>query len=321
MQSIERLQMPLSRPYALLLVNRRASRLSDHMCLVLPLLSERLNVKVHEVDSHSDIEDLMADFASAERIIVAGGDGTLHRLLPLLLSVNRPVAVIPLGTANDFARSIGTPLEIEAACAVAANQHARRIDVGRVNGRPFLNVASVGVAAAISKLQSSERKRIFRVLSYAVSLPQAIVRSKPLQIRVVTSDGTVLAGSVLQVSIGNGRYHGGGLISGPDATIDDGLLHIYTVAAQAWWRLIAVVPALLLGFHHQVQFVKSIDTVSCTLHTHKPTLLTVDGELMPAEDTFEFSVLRDALCVLSPKPQASPSADPNYTSLRTTEMS
>ena len=100
---------------------------------------------------HELKETLLRDGPAADRIVIGAGDGTISNALPELLQLDKPLAVLPLGTANDFARSLGLPQDILAAARVALHGRTHRIDVGLVNGRPFLNVASVGVAAKVNK--------------------------------------------------------------------------------------------------------------------------------------------------------------------------
>lgn len=259
---------------------------------------EMVDVPVDPVGARLLLEKLLL----VERVIVAGGDGTLHHLLPLLLKARKPVGVLPLGTANDFARSIGLPTNIQAACDVASGPHVRPVDVGLINGRPFLNVASLGVAATVSRMQSREKKRWLRAFSYAVSLMQAVRRCQPFHAEINASGQPDFRGFVLQASIGNGRYHGGGLSSGPDARIDDSLLHVYTVAARRWWQLLPVVPALLLGLHGWTRAVKSFDAAECILVTRRPKRVTVDGELLKTKERrFAFGVVCHALTVFAPE--------------------
>ena len=81
-----------------------------------------------------------------DRIVIGGGDGTISSALPELLALGKPLAVLPLGTANDFAATIGLPADPLEAADVALHGRPHAIDVGLANDRPFLNVASVGVA-------------------------------------------------------------------------------------------------------------------------------------------------------------------------------
>jgi diacylglycerol kinase family enzyme len=115
-----------------------------------------------------------------DRIVIGGGDGTISDALPHLLTLGKPLSVLPLGTANDFARSLGMPLDAFAAAQIACDGSPHKVDVGVVNGRPFLNVASVGVAAVVSQVQSTELKRSWRLWSYVIGLLADEPRSRQM---------------------------------------------------------------------------------------------------------------------------------------------
>lgn len=290
------------RPTALLIANSRASRLDGRLAQVISILSKHLAIDV--VDVPTDVESeqaVLEKIATVDRVLIGGGDGTLHHLLPLMLQSRKPVAVLPLGTANDLAKSIGVPADIASACAVAYGPHIRSVDIGMMNGKPFFNVASLGLAATVSKMQTPGKKRWLRAFSYAVALTQAIKRSRPFHAEILVGDKPIFDGYVLQASIGNGRYHGGGLSSGPNARIDDSLLHIYTVAARRWWQLLPVIPVLIFGLHGWARSMKSFDVTECTLLTRRPKRATVDGELLETKgQSFHFEVMPQMLTVFVP---------------------
>ena len=165
--------------------------------------------------------------------------GRFPSALPHLLALGKPLAVLPLGTANDFARSLGLPLDTFAAAQIALDGPIHKVDVGLVNGRLFLNVASVGVAAEVSEVQSKELKRSWRLLSYAISLLRVAIRSRPFRVELTIDKSWTWTGLAYQVSVANGRYHGGGLTVAEHAAIDDGMLNVYFVAPGTFWQLVA----------------------------------------------------------------------------------
>ena len=289
------------RETAVIIANSKASRVQEHLPGALKRLSEHLQTEVCEPAFDDESErKLKENLAKADRIIVVGGDGTLHHLLPVLLEQSKPFGILPLGTANDFARSIGVSDDINAACDIASGDRLRSIDVGVLNGRPFINVASLGIATTISQLQTSERKQKWKVLSYAVSLVEAVSCCKPFRATITSTDRPQFKGIVLQTSVGNGRYHGGGLTSGPDAQIDDGLLHIYTVTATRWWQLLHVIPALLFGLHNWASGITSFSAADCVVSCRSPQRANVDGELLADKNaSYSFEVMREALRVYS----------------------
>jgi diacylglycerol kinase (ATP) len=117
-------------------------------------------------------------------------DGTLSKALPALLK--KPLAVLPLGTAR--ALSPADPLK---AAEIALGGRQPKIDVGLANGKPYLNVASIGVASEVIKRQSKALKRTWRVLAYAISLMQATRRLQPFFVELKIDDAPALVGGGL----------------------------------------------------------------------------------------------------------------------------
>ena len=159
------------RTTALLVVNRNSGT-SD---VTLDQLVDRFRQADVEVSAFfpekpEEMEDLIRGRgADMDFIVLGGGDGTLNRAVPALLAAKRPVGILPMGTANDLARTLGIPADLEEAVSVILDRHIRPIDLGMVNGRPFFNVASVGFSVAIARFHKGERKRLLGLLSYPLS--------------------------------------------------------------------------------------------------------------------------------------------------------
>ena len=211
--------MKAKKPSLLVVINPNASRAEE----ALPKLTEWFaeNTSAILMIAHKkDLEALLKTHGpGADRIVIGGGDGTLSKALPTLLKLKKPLAVLPLGTANDFARTIALPADPLKAAEIALGGREHKIDVGLTNGRPYLNVASVGVASEVIKRQSKALKRTWRVLAYAISLMQATRRLQPFFVDLEIDDAPRWSAAVYQVSVGNGRYHGGGLTVAEDAAI------------------------------------------------------------------------------------------------------
>ncbi len=235
----------------------------------------------------------------ADLIVIAGGDGTIFKALPHLLKLQKPFAVLPLGTANDFARTIGLPEDPLQAAQVALNGQKRRIDVGFVNDYPYLNVASVGVAARVAKLQSKELKHRWRGVAYAIALMRAIRELRPFFVDVELNEAPAWSGIVHQVSVGNGRYHGGGLTVAKNAAIDDGLLNLYIVYPGRFWQLVASLGHLKFGLP-KPEVLTRLTASTVTVRTYRPRTVDADGEL-PTKTPAKFEVRTKALTVVAPE--------------------
>ncbi|MCS4503465.1 YegS/Rv2252/BmrU family lipid kinase [Arhodomonas aquaeolei] len=170
--------------------------------------------------------------ATVDAVVVAGGDGTVNAALGALAGGTTPLAVLPLGTANDLARTLGIPFDPADAAAIAVDGSVHRIDLGRVNGRYFCNVAHIGlgVRARNEGLGEGDKRR-WRALSYPVALLRTAGRLRSFRLEVEV-DGRTERLRALHFAVGNGRYYGGGVPVQAEAGIDDGLLDAYCVPPQ-----------------------------------------------------------------------------------------
>jgi diacylglycerol kinase (ATP) len=234
-----------------------------------------------------------------DRIVIGGGDGTISAALPELLRLGKPLAVLPLGTANDFARTLGLPNEPLAAAEIALSGAEHPIDVGKINGRPFINVASVGLAVKVTEEQSGALKRRWRVLSYLISLWRAGWAARPFHAEIELDGEPAWSGAAYQVSVGNGRFHGGGLTVADRAAIDDGKFDLYLVRPGALWQLLACITHLKFGFA-QPDLLTRRSATRVVLRTTKPRPLNIDGELDGATPA-TFELLPGALTVIVPR--------------------
>lgn len=283
----------------LVLVNPKASRAAEALPLLSKLFESRASATIIVTKSQNDLDEALASQGlAADRIVIGGGDGTISGALPRLLSLGKPLAVLPLGTANDFAHTLGLPSEPGAAIGVALDGRPHAIDVGQVNGHPFLNVASVGLAASAAHAQSTALKRRWRVLAYPISLFHVVRDLKPFVVTLNVDNSPAWTGPVYQVSVGNGRFHGGGLTIAEHAAIDDGKLDLYLVAAGPIWQLVACVTHLKFGFSAPALLQRRC-AERVVLATATPRPVNADGEITTSAPA-EFTVLRRALTVIIP---------------------
>lgn len=218
--------------------------------------------------------------AGYTRIIIGAGDGTLAAALPAL--VDRPVVlgVLPLGTSNSLARTLGIPRQLEAAVAVIADGRIVDIDVGRANGRYFLNTLSIGLANTVVREASPALKRSLRLLAYGLVLPRALLRHRAFRARLV-ADGRAVEVRTHQVTVINGAHIGIGrfnLSAGPRASIDDRRLLVFTLADEPRWQLLRRALLLALGRRAVDSQVPHVVTEALTIATDPPQAVRADGE-------------------------------------------
>lgn len=184
-----------------------------------------------------------------DRVVVAGGDGTLNEVANGLGGTELPVAFLPLGTVNVFALETGIPLQSEAACRLAVEGRPRRISLGSINGEAFLLMASAGWdAAAVARLRPAVKRRIGR-LAYGVSAAEALLAQAPAPLQLTLADGSCHAGFGVVVS--NARCYGGRYVVTPRASLFSPRLEVCLLKRRG--RLAMLGHALRLGLHLPLQ--------------------------------------------------------------------
>ncbi len=242
------------------------------------------------IDSHrSDVET----------IIIGGGDGTLNAAADALFKARLPLGILPLGTANDLCRTLHIPNELHAACDVIAAGHARRIDLGSVNGKLFFNVASIGLAVKVTRQLNRRIKSRWGVLAYLFAATRVLIQGRPIAIEIRSGDETWLTKSI-QVTVGNGRYYGGGMSVDQAVKIDDGLLNLYSLEIAKWWQIIPLLPDMwrgTLGDSEKVRLMMGSEFEVRPLD--RPHHITTDGEIIGRTPAI-FRIVPQALSVFAP---------------------
>lgn len=291
----------LSNRRALLIVNPNARSGGEFGSDIRSILEEGgISITEKRPTKNEGISDLIRKNHTVDLVIVAGGDGSLNAAAKGILETQLPLAILPMGTANDFARTIGIPPDPLRAARELLTYKPHPIDLGEVNGHPYFNVASVGFSADLAQQLSADAKRKFGKLGYAVVAARILWRSD-LFTAYLDHNGTTEKISTLQVSVGNGKFYGGGLAIKEDAAIDDGLLDVYSLEVGHWWKLLKFLPSLRQGTQAKWDDIRSFSATELTIKTKKPRPVNTDGELTcwtPAH----FKVLTKAIEVFRPDP-------------------
>jgi len=262
--------------HALLLRNPASGRAGEDLA---PVQARFEAGGLNLVDAPEEAEAFARAARAAALIVVAGGDGTLNRAAPRLLAARRPFAVLPLGTANDLARSLGVPSDPLAAAELVFSGRLRTIDLGEVNGVPFFNVASVGVSVELARELTGETKRRFGSFSYAIAGARALLRARRFAVTIESAKGARRA-RTFQVAIGNGRYYGGGMSVHHACDIGDGRLYLYSLEMRSLWRLLFMAFDFRAGVHGAWEEVRTQEGVWFTLRTRRPRAINADGEII-----------------------------------------
>lgn len=235
-----------------------------------------------------------------ECIVGAGGDGTIIGCIPSAIERKLPLGVVPLGTFNELARTLAIPLDIEGAVNVIASGNERAIDVGTVNGKYFVNEASIGISSRISRMQTPELKQRFGFLGVFVTALQAFRHSQPIHAEVFY-DGKSERFRTIQLTIAN-SHRFGGMIEVDGAAIDDGALDLYSVDIRKFSEAFSIARAMFAGKPRHVPGLRTLRSGSFEIRTRHKHHIAADAE--PAGVTpARFELKPKALRVFAQAPQ------------------
>ncbi|KQP10960.1 MAG: lipid kinase [Methylobacterium sp.] len=240
----------------------------------------------------------------SDLVILGGGDGTLNAAAPALVETGLPLGILPLGTANDLARSLGLPPDPVAAAGLIASEEARPVDLGCVNGHYYFNVASIGFSAELAGDLTAESKKKWGTIGYGIAALRVLRRVRPFTV-YLEHDGQTETITTIQVSVGNGRHYGGGMTVEETATVDDGKLDFYSLEVKHWWRLLALLPALRRGTQGKAADVRAFHTTEIVVKTKKPRPVNTDGELSTYTPA-HFKVVPKAVRIFAPEASQRP---------------
>jgi len=241
-----------------------------------------------------------ATHAGIGLVIAGGGDGTVNEVVAGLLEEageSKPVAclgILPLGTANDLARACGIPLDPFAALRLAVSGAATDVDVGRANGRPFMNVATGGFGTQVTVATPNELKKVLGGAAYFLTGVTHFSSIRPARGRV-SGPGLEWEGAFLVLGVGNGRQAGGGHPLCPQALLNDGLLDVRVLPQLPADDVQAALAALLReGIDAVRRTLVSARVAWLEIATEDPLQINLDGE--PITDThFRFEIASQRL--------------------------
>jgi diacylglycerol kinase (ATP) len=238
-------------------------------------------------------------------VVVGGGDGTLLTAIDGLVESKLPLVILPLGTFNELARTLGVPHDPAAVAALVDEGSPVQLDVGCVNGVKYFNEASVGLSTRVTRLQTGEVKRRLGMLAIPVTTLRALRWARPMHLEIESEDGTKRTVRALQLTVAN-SYRFGGVVENPEASLEDGQLWLYSIDVRSWWHTLGILLAVALR-----RFPDAPDTLAVrgrrfvvrSVHGH-PHPINADSEpvtRLPAE----YTILNRAVTVLVPPDRVS----------------
>jgi YegS/Rv2252/BmrU family lipid kinase len=214
-------------------------------------------------------------------VLVCGGDGTVRDAAEGLAQVpaerRPPLALLPAGTGNDFSRTLGVPSDLKEALRTAFSGRTLQIDHWSWNDTGFVNVAGVGLDAAVAAEVNRRYRSMRGAIPYVLGLLAVLPRFKPVDLRLRWPEGE-WAGRAWLAAVGSGRFYGGGMMIAPGAAPDDGLLEVVVVEDVSRLELLFQFPGIFRGAHVRHPRVRTF-TVSELEVDAAPQDVTLDGEL------------------------------------------
>jgi diacylglycerol kinase family enzyme len=244
-----------------------------------------------------------------DAVVAAGGDGTVNAVAAGVIGTAAAFGVLPLGTLNHFAKDSHVPMAIADAIATIARGETRRVDVGEVNGRIFLNNSSIGLYPHVVRERDAIRERLGAGKWTAMFLAVVkLMRRFPLmRVRVHTDNACVCPTLTPFVFVGNNEYQMNALHMGARSRLDGGVLSLYMAHVKSRWGMIRLALAALLNRLKQTAPFTTHNTGELRVETRKRRVrVSVDGEVIHLRPPLLYRTLPAALRVLAPTPEAAP---------------
>lgn len=242
-------------------------------------LSKRgARLDVHSTSSASDLTRVAAESSRAgfDRVVVCGGDGSVHFALREFDLERGTLAVVPLGSGDDFARVTGIPRHIDGACEAILSGRTREVDVATANGTRFIGVAGLGFDSAVAAF-ANEVQVMRGSAVYVYAILRVLPRFTPHPVRI-TIDGASRSDTIMFMAIGNSRQYGGGIRIVPAAEIDDGILDYCIVHRTSRFQLLKTLPRAYTGAHVTSPFVETGRGRSFRVECDSVLEIYADGE-------------------------------------------
>lgn len=212
-------------------------------------------------------------------VIAVGGDGTANEVANGLVGTRAALALFPVGSGNDFARSLGYPGRARDLPAFLAHARRRTIDVGEANGRVFVNVAGVGIDGEVAERAKAHARVVGTRLAYATASVTAIAVYRPLQM-TVRLDGEERSGRFLMAIASNGTHFGRGMHCAPMARLDDGLLDVTLAGALGTVASLRALTRLYQGRHVDGRSIVAIRARAVDIELERPAPAEIDGDVV-----------------------------------------
>jgi len=237
----------------------------------------------YRISMHFGIEKAFEDFDEDYKyILIAGGDGTVDNVVNYIKNkkIDIPIAILPTGTANDFAKFIKMPLDVGKACKQILNSKVREVDIGKINDKYFINVASMGLFTDVSQKTDINIKNTIGKLAYYLKGLEQIPNFRKLKFKV-TSEENEFDGDIYLMLVFNGQT-AGNMNFAYKASIDDGFLDVIIIKASNPVDIIGLLFDMFNGNHlDRSSSLVYFKTDELIIESNEDIVTDIDGERGP----------------------------------------
>jgi diacylglycerol kinase (ATP) len=237
--------------------------------------------------------------AGASVVAAAGGDGTYGEVVNGLVGTPARLGILPLGTGNDFARTLGLAGDLPTAVDTLFRGCPKPIDLGRVGDRWFINVAGCGFDAVVAERVNRGYRRLHGAAAYVAAVCHSLLKYRPAHFHV-TVDGAEYELEAMLCSIANSRTYGGGMIIAPDAAIDDGWFDLCILEKTGKIEFLRAFPRVFRGTHVTHPKVLMLRGRNIRVVCDPPMPVLVDGEVLGTTPA-DFTLHHHAIEVMAPR--------------------
>jgi len=228
-----------------------------------------------------------------------GGDGTAHEVVNGIVGSKVIFGMVPAGSGNDFPKVAGIPLDISEAIENLASKKTRRLDIGSLGSKYFINGLGIGLDGAVA-FRFNQMKRLRGELGYLWGAIQETLRFKGFNVKVKTPDWNY-TGTALLLGASNGQFHGGNFRLAPNAKADDGLLDVYVFEDMSIIKRIINLPKVRKGDHLNINGAHMKQAPRAEITLDREVKAHLDGEpIILKPDTYKIEVMPGALEIISP---------------------
>lgn len=248
----------------------------------------------------------LAEKAVAQKykvVVAAGGDGTVNEVINGLANSQTALGIIPIGSGNDFSKMLVLrPGDLEYNINILLSHKVKKIDLGLLNGRYFINVAAMGFIGRINQYSKTSPKILKGFSMYLYSVLKVLLDYYPHHFQITAKDQNdkILRfdSKFTLCSIGNGRYQGEGFRINPDSEIDDGLLDVCLVDPVSRIYVLRMLSKVMQGTHGQLPEVKMFRVKEITIKSDRAIPLHIDGEPVYDQSVLKIKIAPKALNII-----------------------